>query len=895
AGAPGRDQLGKLGLLYAFGRTVQTATVEVLEDGEGGGPAVVAATGTDAVNDYLNLPNLIGDFLAGVKLVTDPDQPLPLRITTYFVLSPGEGRVRMLTAFCNDGPENLSFAVGELVDQGGSTDFFNPSGCTGVMGSTGCQIDPSPWFGYQGDDVAYAMRSYRFADPSLPEPASALLNIHGVAGTVAGGEGQQGLLTWVDPRSTQRPGTFGVIAGGQRNYLRDLFVGRDLGEIGSLLVALDDLPHGRLSVTVTHPGGAPGAGARVAVISSATGKQVTLLVADDAGKAKADLPVGGYKLTAALPGCSLPSATDAQVPSSGTADVSLSLGASRKLTVSVKDPGGSPLPAKVTVLCPGGPCALPFSSYGRFFDVEQLPQNVAAIALVPPQGSLELPLPPGQYQLVVTRGPEYSAWPDAWPLRGEPLDLSAADAQVTATLARVVDTTGWMSADLHVHAANSPDSLISNETRVLTFAAEGVDILCSTDHDFVTDYAPTIAALNAGAFLASMMGEEVTPFDFGHHQAYPVVRQGGVNGGAFDWAGGDGPTLRLPQLYAGLRAANPGVVLQLNHPRGSQGSLTQLEVDTATGASHADPSTFRMEPSPDATPQDTGLFSLDFDALEIQNGLTAGPAELNDWMTFLSRGRVKTATATSDTHTAFQDTSGYSRTFVNLGVDGPGQLDPAAFAAAMKAHRAVGTNSLFVRLTATRLDPANQPVGAAAGVGDTLPVNVAGGEKVELRVDVQAPEWLTFDTLEIYTHATGRQASGGIANTTPPTPLQSRKVDPGTLLEVVPGTGALTFRRLHVTETFTVSPTGDTWYLVVARGSSASPTLFPLSFSNTARAFAFTNAVLVDGDGSGAYDDFPLKLTQPLTLPAPPPRPVPRRVPTAEEVREALEAMLSDG
>jgi hypothetical protein len=905
AGAPGHDQLGKVGLIYSFGRLIQVTQVEVLQDGASGGPAVIAATGVDAVNDYLNVPNLIDSYLPGVKLEVDPNQALALRATTYFVLSPGESRVRIVTAFCNDGATNVVFPVGELVDQGGSTDFFNPGACTGALGAAGCQADPSSWFGFQGDDVAYGFRGYRFLDLAAPEPANALLRIHGVVGTIAGGENQQGLLTWADPNAARRPGAFGVIAGGQRNYLRDLYVGRDLGEVTSLLVTQGAEAHGRLNVTVAFPGGTPAPGARVAVVSAATGKQVTLLVADDAGKAKVDLSAGGYQLTAALAGRAVPTATAVQVPTSGSVDEGLTLGAARTLTVTVKDPAGAPLPAKVTVLCPSGPCPFQFSAYGHFFDMESIPSNVQAIGLAPPQGTVSLTLPPGAYQLVVTRGPEYSAWPDAWPARGEPIDLTAVDAQVTATLAHVVDTTGWMSADLHVHAVNSSDVTTSNETRVLSFAAEGVDVLCSTDHDFITDYAKVITALGASEVLASMMGEEVTPFDFGHQGAYPMVRGDLPNGGAFDWAGGDGPTLRLSQLYAGLRAQNPGVVLQLNHPRGTGGSLTHLQVDTATGASHADPATFRMEAAPDATPNDTKLFSSDFDAIEIQNGLIAGAALLNDWFTFLSRGQVKTATAVSDTHTAFETTAGYSRTYVKLGVDLPSQFSPAALSAAVKAHHAIGTNSLFVRLSATRLDSAGQPVGAPVGVGDTLSVNVAGGEKARLTVDVQAPEWLTFDTLEVFTHATGREALGGIANDAAPTPIATRALDPAALpLEAVPGTGALSFRRIHVTEDFTVSPAADTWYVVVVRGSASSRALFPLAFRGvncsagvctpkTVPAFAFTNAVLIDGDGSGAYDDFPLKVSQGLALRAPTPHARLRRVPSLSELAAALQAMLT--
>ncbi len=901
AGAAGQDQFGKMGFLYSFGRTVNTSKVEILESGAGGGRAVVAATGKDALLDYVNVQKQVGTFVGpGVKLVLEPDAPLQLTMTTYFVLSPGESRVRILTAVCNDGNESVFTAVGDLVDQGGSTSFFNPGSCSNAFGSLGCTIDPSPWFGYQGDDVAYAVRSHRLDSRQTPSAGNALLTLAGVAATVADGQNNIGLLSWLDPQSMQRPGTFGLRAGGQNLYLRDLFVGRDLAELTSLFRALDGTGGARLAVTVQDGAGKPAVKARVAVFSATSGRLLTLMVTDAEGKARTDLPAGTYRTHAWAPGHAVPALTDVALASTGTTTVPLTLGGSRTLSVTVKDPASQPLPAKVTVLCPSGACAQQSEALRAFAEAETLPSNVAAVAFVPPDGHLELPLPPAAYALVVSRGPEYSLYPDTWPTAGAPVDLTTADQARTVTLARVVDTTGWMSADLHVHAAASADSSAANEQRVLNFAAEGVDVLCSTDHDAVVDYAPAIRAVGATQVIASMMGDEVTSFDYGHFNAYPLTRED-LPGGAFDWAGGEGPALRLPQLFAGLKEKYPGALVQLNHPRGEGGVLTQLRVDTATGASHANPADFRMEADPTATSGDSKLFSDNFDAIEVQNGLQPSRAYLNDWMTFLSRGSLKAATAVSDTHLLVELTGGYARTFVRTGVDAPSAFDPAAFAAALKARRAVGTNGPFLTATAQALDAGGNPVGPVVAVGDTL--SVAAGGTVRISVDVQAPEWMTFDVLELYTHAPGREALDGQENATWPASriLDSKTFDAAALpVEQVQGPG--TFRRIHVTHAFEVTPARDTWYVVMLRSTSTTRTLFPLAYEGvtcdgatcrprSAGPAAFTNALLVDADGSGAYDDFPLKVSSGLSLPAPPAPPAPRRVPTLDELDAAIRAL----
>ena len=79
----------------------------------------------------------------------------------------------------------------------------------------------------------------------------------------------------------------------------------------------------------------------------------------------------------------------------------------------------------------------------------------------------------------------------------------------------------------------------------------------------------------------------------------------------------------MTELFPGIKEAFPGVVVQINHPRGAGGALTQLRVDTATlalarrsrGLPHG-------APPRDATAADTRLFGDGFDAIEVANGPT---------------------------------------------------------------------------------------------------------------------------------------------------------------------------------------------------------------------------------------------------------------------------------
>lgn len=858
----GRDEFGKMGLIYAFGRTINVSKVEVLQDGKNGGYAMIAASGSDALVDYVNVKNVLAEYLGAAKLARDPDAPIPFTMTTYYVLSPGENRVRVLTAFCNDGKDTVTMQVGDLLEQGGVSDPFSPESCTNGLGLEDCFVDPSSWVGYQANDVAYGYRAYKFTDAKTPA-TNALLSISGIAGVLADGEGQAGLLSWVDENATRRPGSFGVLAGDKRTFLRDFFVGRDLSEISSTMLALDSSAKSRVTLTTQQTDGSPAPNARVAVKIAETGRMQTVAVSDAQGIAKLDLKPGNYLVGTAAPGHAIEALTALSVPANGTAEATLKLGGSRRLNVTLKDPFNAPLTGKVVVRCAAPPCVNQPIDYRPYVATERQPSDVQTIAFVGVTGAVSIALPPGEYEVFVTRGPEYSAYPDTFPVTGARIDVRTADATVDAVLAHVVDTTGWLNADLHVHAMSSPDSAVGNAMRAASFAAEGVDVLVSTDHDFVTDYAPVLAELQLTNTMASMIGSEVTPFDFGHHNVFPIRRGDTFNGDAFDWAGGDGATLRLDQLYAGLRERDPGALIQMNHPRGQPGgALTMMRIDTATGATHADPATFRQEPATGASTTDTKLFSDNFDAMEVMNGTAINTAVMNDWMTFMSRGLVKVATGVSDTHNAFKVIGGYGRTWVRTGAD---TFSQDAFSTALKQRRASLSSGPFITMTAKIVGGD----GTEFQLGDTVPLTA--GQQLELTVDVQAPEWMQFDSVEVHTHADGRTASDGVENAAfVATDAALRKTfDPTMLpLEPVPGLNGFNARRVHVRETFVVTATGDTWFVAMVRASTASRTLFPMAWdgvscsganctASQSRASAMTNAIFVDGDGSGAYERVP--------------------------------------
>lgn len=184
------------------------------------------------------------------------------------------------------------------------------------------------------------------------------------------------------------------------------------------------------------------------------------------------------------------------------------------------------------------------------------PDNIVAASFAGPDGLARLSVRPGEWEVLVSRGPEYDiARHDVTldPMR--PVDLPVA-------IHRVVDTTGWVSADFHVHGINSHDANVTHDVRVRSMMGEGVELVSSSDHDAITDFTPAIRRLNAERFIKSQVGLETTTVELGHFIGAPLrfdqmstgpnvlglekPREGdfttnpevlGGRGGAFDWDG----------------------------------------------------------------------------------------------------------------------------------------------------------------------------------------------------------------------------------------------------------------------------------------------------------------------------------------------------------------------
>lgn len=325
-------------------------------------------------------------------------------------------------------------------------------------------------------------------------------------------------------------------------------------------------------------------------------------------------------------------------------------------------------------------------------------------------------LPAGDWEVTVARGMEHTR-----------LDRSVAvvageRAELTATLERVVDTTGWVSGDFHVHSDLSNDSLTPVLEGLRAQASEGVEVVASTDHDYVADYPALVEMAGVADWLLVAPGVETSPL-WTHINAYPLRFDAGANaGGAPSWIEA-GPNAIVDAMRAQSDPTLGAVVVQLNHPRKSpQGYFTTARLDE-TGHLTASPGDLGL-------PAGEDLDRMDFDAIEVWNGGIGGEDEesFEDYLLLESVGRTFTMVGNSDTH-ELTSLAGSPRTYVRVEDDSPGGYDWSEIGESIRAGRAVVAGGVFVT---AELDGPER--------GGSVPVHVR----------VQAAPWVAVDQLRVY-------------------------------------------------------------------------------------------------------------------------------------------------
>src|SRR5262249_15130898 len=128
-------------------------------------------------------------------------------------------------------------------------------------------------------------------------------------------------------------------------------------------------------------------------------------------------------------------------------------------------------------------------------------------------GKGRIELPAGDYEVLFSRGPHYSI--DRKRVTPQPRLHTLAEGFVRKAVARQ----GWGAAGFPARCGSSVDSGLALADRVTGYVVEDMDVLSSSDHDFITQYDPLIRKMGLGARINSQAGVEITTQEYGHYVA----------------------------------------------------------------------------------------------------------------------------------------------------------------------------------------------------------------------------------------------------------------------------------------------------------------------------------------------------------------------------------------
>ncbi|MBX3247277.1 MAG: CehA/McbA family metallohydrolase [Myxococcales bacterium] len=337
----------------------------------------------------------------------------------------------------------------------------------------------------------------------------------------------------------------------------------------------------------------------------------------------------------------------------------------------------------------------------------------------PSDGRARLPLAPGTHRIYVSRGFEYELFEsDVSIVAGETVELPIV-------LERVVDTTGAMCADYHIHTNRSPDSEDPARFKLHTAAADGLEIPCRSEHEWVSAWDDLVQEEGLAGHVFGVTSLELTTFAWGHFGVLPLTpRPDEINAGAIGWFE------RLPpEVFQEVRERPEEPLIIINHPRATAvgGYFSAVRYDNATG------SVGRPE-----------YWDEGFGAIEVFNNSSFDESSniVADWFSMLRSGRRVWGVGSSDSHNTRRGSPvGYPRTCLHLGVDDPEALRAAGGANAVRDATASGrftvSGGIYVDAEARGgVGPGGEVTGAMAA--ETV------------RVRVQAAPWVAADVLEVW-------------------------------------------------------------------------------------------------------------------------------------------------
>lgn len=460
-----------------------------------------------------------------------------------------------------------------------------------------------------------------------------------------------------------------------------------------------------------------------------------------------------------------------------------------RLTVHIRDAGsGRPTPSRITILDADGALMTTGATSG-----EKLAVRPGIVFTA--DGRATIPLRAGRYTVYAGRGFEYS-------VAKTEVDLKIGDEQtIELTIRREVPTDGYAACDTHCHTftySRHGDATI--EERMVTLAAEGIELPVATDHNVQVDYDAPAKRLGVRNYFTPVVGNEVTT-DFGHFNVFPLE----PGSATIDHRGRDWPTI-FDAVYQG--SADRMVVL--NHARDIHKGYRPFDPQHHIGVAGE-----RVDGRP-----------LRANLMEVVNSGTTqtdGLQLFHDWFGLLNRGLQIAPVGTSDSHDVARHFVGHGRTYVRCDDTNPAALPLDEVYRSFTAGRLLVSYGLLADLkVAGRYEP-----------GDLVPAD----QPLQVAIRVLGPHWTNAEHVTLY--------ANGV-------PIRDVDVQPESE-KVPPGVKWQDTWRLE-------RPKHDVFLAVIATGPGIRELYWPTpkpyqptSPDWKAYVLGATGAVRVDADGDGQF------------------------------------------
>ena len=593
----------------------------------------------------------------------------PVDVETEYRLRDGEPFLRIKTTYRNRSPKVAGAAVYDKIRADGL--FRIPP-----AGDTRYLIYDEPWHG-----AAYGVvRAGGGLIRSYANPARVTYFLEGgnrldFPDLLVPGDDAK-------PIGKSLPAPSPIPAGGEVTVERYLIPGRHSADVRAVVAGLLGEEVTPVPVRATDPQGAPVKGATIRALRGGSilseGRtdpegRVTLILAD-AGACDLVLTQRGRADVVVKLSDPANSGRETEIAAGPIAQaafevVDVTKGHDRgPVKVVFRGVDGTPDPAL-------GPDALPYQAGKICFSAD---------------GRFTVSLPPGRYEALVGRGPEFT-------LQTRRFEVAyGRTTPVSAEIRRAFESPGWVIADFHNHTTNSNDSIAEPRGRVVGIAASGVEFAPATEHNRISTFEPYIEAERLTPFLHSAGSIELSgrpgPGALNHHNAFPLRVQEGAQGGGSPQTDRD-PKVQIGRLFRHDDGSEKFV--QQNHPDVAWLYFDKDQDGKIDGGYGTRPFTHAMEINRDIV----GLLrSLEATGPEVKRGRGFR------WLQMLNQGDRIYGTANSDAHvTAFNNGSIF--TYLKSGTDDPARLDPAELARSAKAGRMVMSNGPFLDVSLDGVPP----------------------------------------------------------------------------------------------------------------------------------------------------------------------------------------------